>query len=567
MKLKILFFTWIIMFFTMHCALRTDQSQSLTSDQFEHFKAIINALPSAINISHEVINLKKTLQQLLLLSQNKKISINDLITRLKALDYKLETSPVVKNIQFTSALYGQITLSQFATTFLRDFIHNIEKNVISLLLTPGEIKEFQSVIHALRSNTISALITKVSNNLTAILNLIQNKKILLPELITKLNEFAFELETKSEYINSQFNSNLYGPITLAQFSTLALRDFVDKLEQKLALSSIMQKQIMLPLIPAPQPISIPIQKEKIPRGLTNVGNSCFMNASLQSLYALDKLTDALLEKKQSGAYKPDTFGGEYINFINQMHTTNQKIVEPRTLCMRGWQKMKFAPLSQQDNDEFIVALLNELIEDITKDPLAHLIAITWQQYINKSPSTIEKTFLLSLPIPPTESTLDECLKIFFNVEKVTMKEEGKDVLKDKQLKIAQTGQYLIIHLKRNVPKIDPRTNQIILDPKTRQAQMDKIMKPIIFPLENLNLNSYAVEGISLPLYRLKAMVIHAGSSYGGHYTAYVRYGNNWYFVNDAQVVSVSPQEIAKIAAQGFGVGKDQTPTTFFYETQ
>ena len=267
----------------------------------------------------------------------------------------------------------------------------------------------------------------------------------------------------------------------------------------------------------------------------------------------------------TGLYKPHTYGGEYLNFIKLMRTSTKNVLVPRALCYRGWAKLGFAPLSQQDNDEFITSLLNEVIV-ADNDPLAQLLQIQLQAFKNLEPSAPSTTFVLS--VPPSQKALDGCLQDFFKVEKIEFKnEETKKIeIQDKVEKIVHTGQYLIIHLKRNTFKIDPKTKKIALD-KENHPVLEKITTPISFPVTNLNLNAFALPGIELPLYKLKGIVLHAGSARGGHYTGYVRYGNQWYFVNDSEVKPVPPQEIEKIANQGFGSDKNQLPTTFFYERQ
>ncbi len=300
--------------------------------------------------------------------------------------------------------------------------------------------------------------------------------------------------------------------------------------------------------PAARPPSPPAQAATgTPHGLNNIGNSCFMNASLQSIYALDRLTNALLPR--TDFYPPRSFAAEYVKFIQDMRNSSEKELAPRELCMRGWAKMGFNPLSQQDNDEFIVALLDDLIGTNQNDPINQLLEIQLQAFLGGKASARQNTVLLS--VPPLKETLDQCLQAFFAEEQV----EYAGIMQEKQERILRAGHYFIIHLKRNVPGKDPKG----------QFALIKIAKPIPFPLTNLDLNPYAIAGARLPLYRLKAFVVHAGSARGGHYTGYVRYGNNWFFVNDSAVTPVSQQAIEQIAKQGYGSAPDQTPTTFFYE--
>ena len=48
----------------------------------------------------------------------------------------------------------------------------------------------------------------------------------------------------------------------------------------------------------------------------------------------------------------------------------------------------------------------------------------------------------------------------------------------------------------------------------------------------------------------------------GHYTAYIRYGDQWYFADDSVITPITPQEMEKIAQQGYGTNQSHTVTTF-----
>lgn len=485
----------------------------------------------------EVMAIHKELSDLAQRAATKKIFLSDLITNLEAINNKLGKDPL-KKVAFSNELYGNLTLGNFAELFLRPIITNIRQFISIFGITPDVIARFTEVTNALPvDDKAHPQVVEARLELNNILDAIKQRTISATDLLNRLYALASKLEDRADYANITFEITPYGQLSLAEFSRLLLRDLIETVEKKLERPTPAMAQ-RAPRMPA-----------TTPAGLSNIGNSCFMNASLQNLYALDQLTNRLLERKETGLYKEHTYGGEYLNFLSLMRTSTKGVLVPRALCYRGWAKLGFAPLTQQDNDEFITSLLSEVIVN-ENDPLAQLLQIQLQSFVDLEPSAPSTFFVLS--IPPQQNTLDLCLQDFFSVEKV----ESAGKIKEKVEKIVSTGQYLIIHLKRNVAGQDP---------KTKQFALRKIDTPISFPVSNLNLNAYAVPGVQLPAYKLKGITIHAGSARGGHYTGYVRYGNQWYFVNDSEVKQVAQQEIERIAKQGFGSDKTQLPTTFFYE--
>ena len=59
--------------------------------------------------------------------------------------------------------------------------------------------------------------------------------------------------------------------------------------------------------------------------------------------------------------------------------------------------------------------------------------------------------------------------------------------------------------------------------------------------------------------------MHSGSANCGHYTAYVKLGNQWYYCNDEKIVPINEDEVIKLAERGYGVNNNTLPTTLVYE--
>jgi len=89
----------------------------------------------------------------------------------------------------------------------------------------------------------------------------------------------------------------------------------------------------------------------------------------------------------------------------------------------------------------------------------------------------------------------------------------------KKIDIWRFPDHLIIYLKRFK--------------KTRYGRI-KINKLIEFPIHGLDLKKYELSTeIKESKYDLYAVSNHIGNLSGGHYTAYVKFENSWYYVNDA----------------------------------
>ena len=315
-------------------------------------------------------------------------------------------------------------------------------------------------------------------------------------------------------------------------------------------------------------------------GLANLGNTCFINSCLQILSHTYELNDFLnketykrkLNKKYDSALLL-----EWDNLRKMMWSENC-IVSPEKF-LRTVQKLAqiknqelFTGYSQNDLPEFLLFLMDcfhnslarevkmtiegspknemdkmaiacfEMIRKMYKKEYSEIWNLFYGIHVSQILSLNEKKEILSCsPEPyfmidlslPTENkcpSLYDCFDSYVSGE-VLQGENAwlNDSTGEKQNVEKKIGFWsfpciLAIDLKRFNPVNPINKNQIL----------------VTFPLENLDLTKY-VFGYKKEqyIYDLFGIVNHSGSTYGGHYTSYVKTADNkWFHFNDTNVSEV-----------------------------
>ena len=236
-----------------------------------------------------------------------------------------------------------------------------------------------------------------------------------------------------------------------------------------------------------------------PIGLKNCGNSCFFNAALQSIVSMDKFTSVL----KAQAYTPGSISHAFTEFLHSLGQTQASVLHVDSLALQSWKLLDAARYTQQDAEDFLLALFNQLLDSGKRTESSKLIRTQLFTHIGAKKKN-EPSLILSLPIADGDSCFTQCLDHFFDGEMVSL--GGQTVRKHYTLK--KTPHYLIFGLKRNYYV-------------QKTHSLAKRTERISFPLERLSLRRYE-EKPTDKQYALIAIIMHVGSANGGHYTAYVK---------------------------------------------
>lgn len=315
-------------------------------------------------------------------------------------------------------------------------------------------------------------------------------------------------------------------------------------------------------------------------GLRNLGNTCFLNSSLQCLSATIPLTDYFLGYDYRSEINKNNFlgtGGKlvtaYAELTKHMWLGSKSVVEPADFKK---QLQTFAPqflgYHQHDAQELLAFLLDGIHEDLNRVIERPYVedrdcdgsndendaVENWKNYLRRNKSLIVDMFqgqlrntckclkcghvnirfepfmYLSLPITNACKSIDDCMDLYlkedvlkgadqYYCEKCKEHADGT-----KKQDIWMLPPVLIVHLKRfkynDYGKVGSKNDASIQYPVAEWDLKSRVK---------------STRGV-YPKYDLYAVSNHMGGLGGGHYTAHTlnRFDDTWYEFNDSSYRSV-----------------------------
>jgi ubiquitin C-terminal hydrolase len=316
-------------------------------------------------------------------------------------------------------------------------------------------------------------------------------------------------------------------------------------------------------------------------GLHNLGNTCFLNSTMQVLSHTYELNDILLDKSYVKKLNNKYDSALLLEWdkLRELLWEKNGVVQPFKFVSTVQKlahiknQMLFTGFDQNDSSEFLIFVIdcfhnalsrevNMKIEGVIrceKDKIAVKCYETIKQMYEKDYSEIweifygthvsvlehidtneiismnpEPFFIINLPIPNNNKSpsLIDCFDLYVEGElldgenRVTYEKTGEKIAVRKHIKFWSLPSILVIDIKRF--NSNNKKNQIMVD----------------FPLESLNLSNYVIGyNKETYIYDLYGVCNHSGSVMGGHYTSFVKNANGkWYHYNDTIVSEVALQQ-------------------------